>query len=1012
VHQSIASKLLVVLSTSVVTLAPPAPVALVPTGGATSGSLTPTLVALGSVGTGLTYRFDLSTPADPTFAAPLQAVSGVVASGYSVQWTVPVPLADNSAYCWRVRAFDGVTYSPQSVGCFTATTPDTDGDGLPDWWELQYFAKVADGGGCSTALCCPLGQPMCAVPGQDPDGDGRTNAQEYLLGTDPTLFDGPGAPTALAPVCGAFVAALTPTLVVANASGLSVPTYEFQIYSDSTLRTSAQNVVQGAATTSWTSAAALSENGVYWWRARAVDAYLSGPWSSACTFVVNAVNEAPTAPGIHSPGIGAQVNATPALVVDDATDPDVGDSRTYTFELYGDAALTSLLESHTAIAETAGTTSTTLTAALAENQWAWWRVRARDSHFLNGPWSATGSFFYSAVNSPPTQPLVLSPQANALVASLTPRVSVLNGTDPDRDPLFYDFELAADATFATVLQSQALVPESPVLTSWSVPGVLTENQRACVRVRANDAQAQSSWSVSCFRVSVVNDAPTVPVLQNPAANSAVSVARPMLGWNAATDPEGDTIAYDVELYADAGLTGSPVGALAGTPSTAGVVPVDLVDGASYWWRVRAVDSLGAASAWSAANPLTVTLPPADLDHDGLPDAWELQYFGGLTAQDGFGDPDHDGRPNLQEYQLGTDPTHYDGPDTPLATCVALSTTLTPTLSVNDATGLTAPRTYEFQVFADSTLVASASGVAEGATVTSWTVQPALTKNSEYWWRARAVDGHVAGAWSPACRTFVNLGNEPPTAPQPVFPADEAQVEAAPALTVANATDPNRDALVYSFALYLDRELTHLVTSVDGVVAGLNGTTTASGVPTLSEDTTYYWRARAVDPSGAAGPWSATSSFFVNAVNEPPSVPVPLSPADRARVDTVTPTLVASVSRDEDRFDVVTYEFELDVSDAFASSSLQTVSGLNSSVWAVPAALTERQTYSWRVRAVDDGGAASDWSKPASFTVGLDSASAAGGGCQAGPRGSGAVLGVTLLALLEARGARRRKRSGQ
>jgi Bacterial TSP3 repeat len=47
-------------------------------------------------------------------------------------------------------------------------------------------------------------------------------------------------------------------------------------------------------------------------------------------------------------------------------------------------------------------------------------------------------------------------------------------------------------------------------------------------------------------------------------------------------------------------------------------------------------------------------PGADIDGDGLADAWERQNFGGL-AQGAGGDPDVDGATNLQEYLAGTDP---------------------------------------------------------------------------------------------------------------------------------------------------------------------------------------------------------------------------------------------------------------------------------------------------------------------------------------------------------------------
>ena len=47
--------------------------------------------------------------------------------------------------------------------------PDTDGDGLPDLWETQYY-----------------GGPTAAVAGSDDDGDGFTALQEFWLGTHPT----------------------------------------------------------------------------------------------------------------------------------------------------------------------------------------------------------------------------------------------------------------------------------------------------------------------------------------------------------------------------------------------------------------------------------------------------------------------------------------------------------------------------------------------------------------------------------------------------------------------------------------------------------------------------------------------------------------------------------------------------------------------------------------------------------------------------------------------------------
>lgn len=56
----------------------------------------------------------------------------------------------------------------------------------------------------------------------------------------------------------------------------------------------------------------------------------------------------------------------------------------------------------------------------------------------------------------------------------------------------------------------------------------------------------------------------------------------------------------------------------------------------------------------------VLVPPAgnpDSDGDGLRDAWEIQYFGNVTAQSGHGDPDGDGSSNRVEQALALDPTN-------------------------------------------------------------------------------------------------------------------------------------------------------------------------------------------------------------------------------------------------------------------------------------------------------------------------------------------------------------------
>jgi hypothetical protein len=51
---------------------------------------------------------------------------------------------------------------------------DTDADGMPDWWMLGYYNHATGQAGDNSLV------------NQDSDGDGMSNLQEYLAGTDPT----------------------------------------------------------------------------------------------------------------------------------------------------------------------------------------------------------------------------------------------------------------------------------------------------------------------------------------------------------------------------------------------------------------------------------------------------------------------------------------------------------------------------------------------------------------------------------------------------------------------------------------------------------------------------------------------------------------------------------------------------------------------------------------------------------------------------------------------------------
>lgn len=65
----------------------------------------------------------------------------------------------------------------------------------------------------------------------------------------------------------------------------------------------------------------------------------------------------------------------------------------------------------------------------------------------------------------------------------------------------------------------------------------------------------------------------------------------------------------------------------------------------------------AGTGWSSlATPAGgIFIVPSDTDHDGIPDAWELQHAADLTVLSAGGDSDHDGQSDTAEYASDTNP---------------------------------------------------------------------------------------------------------------------------------------------------------------------------------------------------------------------------------------------------------------------------------------------------------------------------------------------------------------------
>jgi subtilase family serine protease len=531
------------------------------------------------------------------------------------------------------------------------------------------------------------------------------------------------------------------------------------------------------------------------------------------------VEGAPSAPALSAPANGSDVQIfTPALVVSNAADPNA-DQLTYEFEVYADAGLTNLVVAGT-VPETAAITAWSVSSPLTENATYHWRARAYDGQ-LYGPWMAPARFRVNTYDYPPSAPTISNPMDGMAVATVTPVLTIGNATDPDSPSLTYNYEVALDADFTTIVSAVKGVASGEGTTSWTVPENLQENGTYYWRAQADDWLVEGPWSTTGrFFVNTVNDPPTAPVVTAPVHGSTVPALETEVIIANSHDPDSAPLSYYFEVDTVSSFDSANAlrsGIIAEGEGSSLWHVSGLLDNTRYFVRAKASDGL-TTSPWSAV----------------------VSFFAN-TANDA------PTAPTLANPSNGAGVTVF-----------------TPTLSVQNASDLDHdPLTYEFALYADAAMttpVATLAGIPETEQTTSWNIPVTLAENTTYYWQARASDGQLTSPWMPLSSFTVNTANDAPGAPQLVSPGEGISLATlTPTFTVANAPDPDSASLTYQFEVYAG---TSFVAGADNVPQDTSGiTSTNLGTP-LTDNTLYQWRARAFD-GDIYGPWTSMGTFSVH-----------------------------------------------------------------------------------------------------------------------------------------------------
>jgi len=197
---------------------------------------------------------------------------------------------------------------------------------------------------------------------------------------------------------------------------------------------------------------------------------------------------------------------------------------------------------------------------------------------------------------------VFPPDAG-IVTSTQPYLVVGNVADPEGDDISYFFEVSLYADFRTLAAYSETIPEGVDFTAWQVTTALTEGINYYWRTRAYKNSIYGEWSdVNSFTIetAVVNNPPSVPIIDRPAGGEMVKTDEVDFIWLNSNDSDGDQIFYEIQVFDSAGLQlveqQADIGEDFG-PSSSFTSRYQFSIGNWYRWRIRAFDGIDNSN-WS------------------------------------------------------------------------------------------------------------------------------------------------------------------------------------------------------------------------------------------------------------------------------------------------------------------------------------------------------------------------------------------------------------------------------
>ncbi|TKJ37554.1 hypothetical protein CEE37_13640 [candidate division LCP-89 bacterium B3_LCP] len=638
------------------------------------------------------------------------------------------------------------------------------------------------------------------------------------------------------------------------------------------------------------------------------------------------MNSLPTMPEPLKPANGtitAQIR--PAIVLKSSEDAE-GDRISYELQLYQDADFQRVLAIEKDMQVNGQSVRWVAPIDLADDAEYYWRACARDP-FETGPWTSAGQFWVNLIEEPPMPFGLLDPEPGLEIYQLQPVFSWEETFDPDPlSSLFYRITYSRDPQFS-VARSITLETD---MTFLKATKLLFNEQTYYWKVEAvdNTGLITQSKQVGNF---YVNTTPTVPGIVAPLNGEELKPADRIV-WNTSEDPDpDDVIQYRLQVAKNdfTKPVMENVGSEAGVVLEALTGVAQLSDDEEYLFRVRAEDNHGIASVWSDPTGLFFCNlendPPSPVKEPVSPKDELVTEIDPIFSWGASTDVDRSDPPEKLSYVIQFD-TDED-------------------LSVG---------VRQVQVMAGVTRVAV----------------PKLADNQEWFYRIAGRDDDGAlSTWSPVCKFIHNTKNDPPWSFALNDPVDgwETYRLSGIEFTWQEAEDPDPyDSLTYRF---------HLETSTaeEVIPVQIVSVNHWSLDRELTNATEYVWWVEAVDLEGLNTQSDRQNRFRVDTT---PSVPLGVFVAKL--VVTGDEVFKWQPSSDPDPDDKLTYELNVFRS-ANVKDALKNITGIkpNQVADGIPVkalggfdSSLDNEEFTFRVRAVDQHDAASDWSSPVAFYLDL------------------------------------------